>query len=195
MEVKQIPLSKIKPAEYNPRTLTKEEFAGLKTSIETFGQVENLVVNKDGTLISGHQRFEVMKSLGWKTAAAHQVDLNKRQEKKLNITMNNQAIAGAWDSIKLSEILEELKSDDDYESLRLNKLEPLDLSGLNQTSLDDGEAPKNQEYETGGGIKQYTIVFDTIDQQDIFMEWVQGLRAAYPDGETIAERIILAIQP
>lgn len=194
MEVKQLPLKSIKPAEYNPRILTKEEYAGLKASLETFGQVENLIVNKDGTLISGHQRFQVMSDLGWATAACLQLDVDKRTEKKLNVTMNNQALSGSWDSIKLSQILEELKTDDDYEALRLNKLEPLDLSGINYESLEDGQAPKQeQQFETGGGIKQYTIVFDNTEQQERFMDWLKGLRAAYPDGETIAERIILAL--
>lgn len=62
MNIQQIALDKINPAEYNPRTITADEFAGLKTSLETFGQQENLIVNKDMTLISGHQRLEAMKA-------------------------------------------------------------------------------------------------------------------------------------
>lgn len=138
MNIQQIALSKINPAEYNPRTITADEFAGLKTSLETFGQQENLIVNKDMTLISGHQRLEAMKALGWKEATCNVVDLGKQQEKKLNVIMNSQAIAGKFDDLKLSEILEELKLDDDYESLRLDKLEPLDLSEQD-ISLPDGE--------------------------------------------------------
>lgn len=42
--------------------------------------------------------------------------------------MNSPAISGTWDDLKLAEILEELKLDDNYEALRLNELEPLDLS-------------------------------------------------------------------
>lgn len=128
MNIQQIALDKINPAEYNPRTITADEFAGLKTSLETFGQQENLIVNKDMTLISGHQRLEAMKALGWKEATCNVVDLDKHQEKKLNVIMNSTAISGKYDDLKLSEILEELKLDDNYESLRLNALEPLDLS-------------------------------------------------------------------
>lgn len=128
MKLETIKLSELNPAEYNPRTITKEEFNGLVESLKTFGQQENLIVNKDMTVISGHQRLEAMKSLGWTEAVCNMVDLDKHQEKKLNVIMNSTAISGKYDELKLAEILEELKLDDDYESLRLHKLDPLDLS-------------------------------------------------------------------
>lgn len=130
MKLETIELSRLNPAEYNPRTMTSDEFEGLKTSLKTFGQQENLIVNKDMTIISGHQRFEAMKKLGWTEAVCNLVDLDKHAEKKLNVIMNSTAISGKYDDLKLSEILEELKLDDDYESLRLDKLETLDLSEI-----------------------------------------------------------------
>lgn len=139
MNIQTIELSKINPAEYNPRVITDDEFSGLKESIKTFGQQENLIVNKDMTLISGHQRLNAMLALGWTEAVCNVVDLDKRQEKKLNVIMNSTAISGKYDDLKLSEILEELKLDDDYESLRLNVLEPLDLS---PTEVEEDEAPE-----------------------------------------------------
>lgn len=128
MKLETVKLDQLNPAEYNPRTITKEEFEGLKESLKTFGQQENLIVNKDMTVISGHQRLEAMKALGWTEAVCNMVDLDKHQEKKLNVIMNSQAISGKYDDIMLEEILLELRNDSDYESLRLNELEPLDLS-------------------------------------------------------------------
>lgn len=142
MNIEIIPIKDINPAEYNPRVITKEEFSGLVESIKTFGQLENLIVNKDMTLISGHQRLNAMNQLGIAEATCAVVDLNKRLEKKLNVLMNSQAISGKYDDIKLAEILEELKLDDDYESLRLDKLEPLDLS---PTEIEEDEAPELNE--------------------------------------------------
>lgn len=144
MNITTITLTKLNPAEYNPRSITKDEFAGLKNSLETYGQQENLIVNKDMTLISGHQRMNAMLALGWTEAVCNVVDLDKHQEKKLNVIMNSQAIAGKFDELKLAEILEELKLDDNYESLRLNELEPLDLS---PTEVEEDEAP---EVSNGG---------------------------------------------
>lgn len=131
MKLETIKLDQLNPAEYNPRIITREEFEGLKESLKTFGQQENLIVNKDMTVISGHQRLEAMKALGWAEAVCNMVALDKHAEKKLNVIMNSPAISGKYDDLKLSEILEELKLDDDYESLRFSKLGPLDLSNVN----------------------------------------------------------------
>lgn len=139
MRLETLKLDSLNPAKYNPRTITTDEFNGLCESLKTFGQQENLIVNKDMTIISGHQRFEAMKYLGWTEAVCNVVDLDKKHEKKLNVLMNSQAISGKYDDLKLSEILEELKLDDDYESLRLDKLEPLDLSDI---EVEEDEAPE-----------------------------------------------------
>ena len=128
MDLKTIKLSELNPAEYNPRTITKEEFEGLIQSLKTYGQLENLVVNKDMTVIGGHQRLEAMKKLGWTEAVCDVLDVDKHTEQKLNVLLNSQAISGKFDDLKLAEVLEKLKLDDDYESLRLDRLEPLDLS-------------------------------------------------------------------
>lgn len=196
MNVTTLKLAKIKPAEYNPRTISDEELEGLKHSLLTFGQVENLIVNKDGTLISGHQRYKAMEALGWEEATVVQLDIDKQTEKKLNLEMNNQAISGSWDMLKLGQMLDELKSDEDYEALRLNKLEPVDLGGVNYTTLEEGKAPTNDtpQASLGGGVKSYTLVFDSEEEQEEFMDWVMSLRALYPDAETISQRILFAIK-
>jgi DNA modification methylase len=139
VKLETLKLDQLNPADYNPRIMTAEEFEGLKESLKTFGQQENLIVNKDMTIISGHQRYEAMKALGMKEAVCNLVDLDKHQEKKLNVLMNSQAISGKYDDLILAEILEELKLDDDYESLRLNVLEPLDLS---EKEVEEDEAPE-----------------------------------------------------
>lgn len=128
MNIQELSLEELNPAAYNPRLINDVEFEGLVESLKTFGQQENLIVNKDMTIVSGHQRYEAMKFLGWEKAMCNVVDLDKKQEKKLNVTMNNKHISGDWDDLKLAEILEELKYDEDYEPLQLHKLEPLDLS-------------------------------------------------------------------
>lgn len=131
---KNLPIEKRKLSElikpdYNPRTLGKEEYDGLKESIKTFGYVDLLIVNKRNShIVGGNQRSEVLKELGYDEIDVVVVDVDGKTERKLNVVLNSQAISGKYDDLKLSEILEELKLDDDYESLRLHKLDPLDLS-------------------------------------------------------------------
>lgn len=148
VEAKRIPIAELKPAEYNPRIMHRSEFEGLKASILEFGQADAVVVNKDMTIIGGHMRVEAMKALGYKDVFCIVLDVDKRTEKKLNVTLNSQAISGNYDSLKLAEIIEVFKLDDNFEDLRLDVIEPLDLSeqieseyeGMPEFSQDDQSA-------------------------------------------------------
>nr|DAX89296.1 MAG TPA: ParB protein [Caudoviricetes sp.] len=60
------PIDKIKGAEYNPRVISNEQFEKLKDSIKTLGVIKPVIINKDGTIVAGHQRTKAMKSVGLK---------------------------------------------------------------------------------------------------------------------------------
>src|SRR5574344_1761369 len=103
-DLKIIKVNELKPAEYNPR---KELAPGdpayekIKKSIEEFGLADPLVVNKDMTVIGGHQRLSVAKELGYTEVPCAVVDVDKVREKALNIALNK--ITGAWDDNLLAE--------------------------------------------------------------------------------------------
>jgi DNA modification methylase len=102
-------LKDLKPAEYNPRkALTPEdsEYQKIKRSIETFGYVDPIIINKDGTIIGGHQRHTVLLDLGYTEVDVVVLDLSKEDEKALNIALNK--ISGEWDELKLRDLLVEL---------------------------------------------------------------------------------------
>lgn len=139
MNIQTLPIEDLKPADYNPRIIDEAELKGLVESIKTFGQQENLIVNKDMTVVSGHQRLKAMQELGITEAVCNVVDLDKKQEKKLNVLMNSQAISGKYDDSQLALILKELKLDDDYKSLRLDQLEPLNLG---TEEIEEDEPPE-----------------------------------------------------
>lgn len=198
MNIITIPLTDINPAEYNPRVITRDEFEGLKQSLATFGQQENLIVNKDMTLISGHQRMNGMLALGWTEAACNVVDLDKHQEKKLNVLMNSQAISGTWDELKLSEILEDLKLDEDYQVLRLNELEPLDLSAANvdfgdypELQTEDGVGIDSKLAAMAGMVRKAIMIEFTPEQYPIATDLVAHFRSQ--GGKTVGEILIEAL--
>ena len=102
-------IDELNPAEYNPRKRLKPgdaEYESLKRSIEVFGYVDPIIINADGTVIGGHQRLNVLTDLGYSEADVAVVDLNKSDEKALNIALNK--IAGEWDQEKLAVIFSEL---------------------------------------------------------------------------------------
>ena len=110
MEIREIEISKLKRAEYNPRKeLAPEdpEYQQLKKSIVEFGYVVPVVVNSDMTVIGGHQGLTVLEDLGYKKIECSVQNLNKTQEKALNLALNK--INDIWDNEKLEKILAELK--------------------------------------------------------------------------------------
>lgn len=113
MNIQTIDIKKLNPAKYNPRRNLKpedEEYKNIKNSINEFGYVEPIIVNLDMTVISGHQRLKVLQDLGYTKIECNIVDLDKNQEKLLNIALNK--ISGDWDYDKLEDLLAELKEAD-----------------------------------------------------------------------------------
>ena len=114
-ELKVLPISVLKPAEYNPRKKLKpgdKEYQKIKNSIEEFGFADPLVVNADMTIIGGHQRLTVAMELGYTEVPCAVVDVDKTRERALNIALNK--ITGEWDEQMLADLLTDLK-DADYD--------------------------------------------------------------------------------
>ena len=88
MKTKEIEISKLKPAEYNPRQISKKQYNDLKDSVEKFGLVDPIILNKDMTVIGGHQRLIVCKDLNYDKISCVVLDLSKEQERELNIRLN-----------------------------------------------------------------------------------------------------------
>ena len=123
-EISDIKLSDIKPAPYNPREISNEALSGLRHSLEKFGYVDLMVVNKRNMrVISGHQRYKILQAEGVETVTAILVDVDEIQEQAMNVTLNNQEIAGYW-TAALIPLLERLRNEaaDDYLNLRLKNL-------------------------------------------------------------------------
>ena len=159
-EVKEVNLADIKPAPYNPREISGEAFAGLRMSLEKFGYVNLMVVNKRNMrIIAGHQRYKILQMDGAKTADVIMVDLDEIEEQAMNVSLNNPEIAGTWTKA-LMPLLEKLRKEagDDYVSLRLDVLrkEVGDLgyeeTGAGETLPDDIPKPPKEAITKKGDL-------------------------------------------
>jgi len=110
MKISNIPAGKLKPAQYNPRKISREMLQSLKNNIQEFGLVDPIIVNKDMTIIGGHQRFKACLELGLAEIPCVVLDLPKSKEKALNLALNK--ITGEWDSKKLEALLREIEKED-----------------------------------------------------------------------------------
>lgn len=64
------PISSLRPAAYNPRRISPEEFARLRESVRALGVVKPVIVS-EGTIIAGHQRTKAMTAEGLETTPVH----------------------------------------------------------------------------------------------------------------------------
>tara|TARA_R100000655_G_scaffold107158_1_gene157238 strand:+ start:156 stop:890 length:735 start_codon:yes stop_codon:yes gene_type:complete len=88
MKTEKIEIGKLKPAKYNPRQISTKQYKDLKESIKKFGLVDPIIVNKDVTVIGGHQRLKICKELKYKQIDCVVLDLSKEEERELNIRLN-----------------------------------------------------------------------------------------------------------
>lgn len=81
----------------NPRNMHKTQTKHLQESIKKFGQCEPIVINKDGTIIGGHQRVRTLRKMGHKEVDVSIPDnlLSEKEVEELNIRLNK--ISGNWD--------------------------------------------------------------------------------------------------
>lgn len=124
LEIKYVEVTALRPAAYNPRTISDAELEDLERSIQEFGLVDPIIVRQAGKqVIGGHQRLVAAQRLGLKRVPVVYLDVSGQQAKLLNLALNK--IGGDWDEEKLAELLRELDA-----------LPELDLS---VTGFDDEE--------------------------------------------------------
>ncbi len=114
----------LKPASYNPRRIDPAAMAGLEKSIDRFGLVQDIVVNRRTMhVVGGHQRLKVIKAKKVKLVPVTWVDLDDTEERALNVALNSSNIAGEFTD-KLQAILDELALANPglFEDLRLGAL-------------------------------------------------------------------------
>jgi ParB-like chromosome segregation protein Spo0J len=167
MQITQIKLSQLKPADYNPRIMPEEEMKALQKSIAAFGFVEPFVVNghncekcgdRKNVLIGGHQRLAALRIVIGEqdeegTAPAVFVDLHIAQEKQLNIALNK--ITGQFDTPKLKHLLRGIQAKETKADLSLtgftkselaNLLEPIELPEADAfAKVPDSDEPETQQ--------------------------------------------------
>nr|DAV53541.1 MAG TPA: ParB protein [Caudoviricetes sp.] len=101
-------VDELKPAVYNPRKITGQQFKFLKQSIKENGILSPLIVNRrtGNTVVSGHQRLKAAQELGIKEVPVKIIDVDEAKEKVLNLGLNK--IGGAFDTPKLEDVMKGL---------------------------------------------------------------------------------------
>ena len=134
----------------NARTHDDRNLEAIKASLERYGQVEPLIVQK-GTLrvIAGHGRIEAMRAAGMKSAAVLEVDVDELGAKDLALRLNRSAELAGWNDQLLAETLRELEAagtssmDVGFSAAEYDEL----LAELEQLTEEPGDAELEDEEE------------------------------------------------
>ncbi|HET6426491.1 MAG TPA: ParB N-terminal domain-containing protein [Planctomycetaceae bacterium] len=162
MQIETLPLTDLKPAPYNPRVSLKPgmpAYERLARSLAEFDLVQPIVWNRTtGHIVGGHQRLEILKSRGVTSVECVVVELSPEREKALNIALNNENLAGDWDTEKLQDLLAELQSLPDFD---------VTLTGFSESDLRELlMAPVEASVEEPDEIEPLVRVILEIDPED-----------------------------
>ena len=162
MNIEKIEINKLKAATYNPRQISTKQYKDLKESITKFGLVDPIIVNQYFTenyyvVIGGHQRLKICKELGYKDIGCIILDLNKEQERELNIRLNKNT--GDFD-------MDILANEFDIDELTDWGFKHIDLD----INIDKIEEDKEDEYiitikETN--ISKANLLFKELDERGL----------------------------
>ena len=173
--VQQISIEKLNAAPYNPRVMLEPgmpEWDRLKRSIEELGNVRPIIWNKrTGNVVNGHQRLAVLKSMGAETVPCSVVDLDEKDEKILNVSLNK--IQGRWDYDKLEDVLRGF----DYEAATVTGFTADEIAVIlaNNDDLMDDEADyggwdDEPEEQIIGGSYVVTLIFA---DRELAAQWAE----------------------
>ncbi len=188
--IRKVKVSDLLEYEHNPRTLSDSKLKHLEDSIKKFGVTEPLVANSNNVICGGHGRRRILMRLNIKEVDCYYPSrqLDSKEFDELNIRLNKNT-AGSFD----------------YDMLG-NRFDMSELSEMGFTDFDLGIAVTEdtfdmsdddyvpEETRSQNSIVSYALVFDNVEQQTRFYEFLNKLKSEYPDKETHAERIDLYIK-
>jgi len=163
--------SQIKPASYNPRTISDEGRKQLKRSIKLYGVVGGIVVNQATgyTIVGGHQKVAVLDELNKYDKSTHEndytlrvelINVDEKTEKQLNITLNNPNVGGNWDFDALAKLVPDIDwkdaglTDADLNMIGVDYLLQTEEENSIADALSDMMAPVTEQKEADKAAKQ-----------------------------------------
>lgn len=173
-----VPVSKIKAAQYNPRSWNKFQEESLAESITRFGMVDPLILNgassRKNICIGGHFRLKVAKDLGYTELPVVYVNIpNIEKEKELNLRLNKNT--GSFDLKLLAEFDKAFLTDVGFSSEEMDEIfaidptpEHFDLNKeLEKLDIKNIKVKKGDVYELDGS--RLMCGDSTIEEDMLFL--------------------------
>lgn len=107
-----------------PREISEKALAGLERSLEKFGYIDLIIINKRTMqVVSGNQRLKILRKRGVERVLCVCVDVDSAMQEMMAITLNNRQIQGYF-TAAIMEWLERIRVNfpEDYLNLRIQGL-------------------------------------------------------------------------
>lgn len=145
----EVLISELSEWKNNSRIHNQRNLLTIKNSLQTFGQMKPLIVQKSSmSIIAGNGTFQAMKALGWEKADCYIVDIDDMKAEAFCIVDNRATDQSEWDQKKLTEELQIL-SEFDEELLNCTGFDATELEKMLQFLEDDpfGDLEKKEKKE------------------------------------------------
>ena len=203
----------IKTADWNPRRASRKGLSMLSKSIEEFGNLQPLVINKrTNTLLAGHQRLKVLRRKNVKETEAWFIDQNIEDEKTIAIALNNHV--ATFESKGLGSMLADLqKMQDDldctlFEEDEIDRIvssslpELVDIdddenninSNENITNSEDTseENPTSTNIDVSNNTFKYDLYFENAVDKLKFNAYIKSQQNKRPDVKLNGDALLIA---
>lgn len=139
MNIIEKPINEVIPYEKNPR-INDNAVPAVMKSIEEFGFKVPIVIDKNGTIVTGHTRLKAAKKLGMKTVPCIVADdLTPEQIKAFRLADNKVAEAAEWDMELLNE--------------EIDGIVDIDMSDFNFSDITDSPSSEDVVEDDGENIE------------------------------------------
>lgn len=176
MKIITLGIDEIIPYDKNPR-INDHAVEGVRKSIEEFGFLVPIIVDKNNIIVAGHTRHKALKELGKKEVECIRADdLTEAQIEAFRLVDNKVHEYSYWDYEKLEEEVNEIAAAG--VSKDLLGFSDFEIENLgNDFNADRFTVEEFEEFEDMGeweGLKSttFTIVCENKEEQDWFREFI-----------------------
>lgn len=189
-DVETINRQDIYNAAYNPRQMTKESEKALRKGLKEHGLVSAITWNRrTGNIVGGHQRLKQLDALERSNdyeLTVCVIDVDEREEAKLNVQLNNPSMQGEFDLDKLADMADmfdldfddmgftdtdvDIMFDGDDRFSELFESEEVQGAKADIEAVRDAREHSREVLKEKNGINWYTVVvFKDEEERNAFM--------------------------
>lgn len=177
-KVKTVPIASLVLDDANPRTHGERNLAAIGASLEEFGQLENLVIQKSTRrVIAGNGRIRELMRLGVESVEVREVDCDDATARRLSVILNRSAELAGWDWGNLETIIEEageagfVVEDLGFTDAELEAIEEASAAAVEEAEQPEEPPPASDQSSQLGEKYQVLITCrDDVAQTELLQE-------------------------